>query len=397
MATKARPGRLRIILRWAVLVLALAIVAVATAARPILDGRPLSDSLDFLLVPLAWAVAGAIVMAKRPWHPVGWALIWVAAGLAVTVIEWTTLSRIPPSWGPWMAWALTCGGIFTYSALVVLLVVFPDGTADRTARERRFGAGLVSVMVTLLLLAAVSDPVGSTESVEYPNPLGLAWVPRAAIDLSYLGVFAVIAVSVVWMWVRRRRESGEVQRRYTLVLYSFALLIASLILGISLGEVAEVAWWPALILWHWVPVAFAIAVVRHGLYGVDRLVSRTVTYAVVGAALSVLFAVPVVLAPSLLGVSDDLAVAGATLASAAAFNPLRRRVRRAADRKFYRTRFDAESEMGEFSNYLRAVRGIDDIDAELQRTVARTIHPASISVWIPGRPARGLSPTGQVR
>ncbi|CAN5766601.1 hypothetical protein BH23ACT5_BH23ACT5_02350 [soil metagenome] len=383
------------LLRWLGLVVPLVAIVVFTAAMLIRAGGGGIFAYWGAVMPLCWAGAAVLVMIKRPWHPVGWSLLWVALALNVTE-DWTRLRGVPETWEPWLAFLFeTCGGYVAYAGVVALLILFPDGTRGRSEGERRFGRALMLIMGAMLLLAVVSDPVGGSDGPDYSNPLGIALVPRALIETGYLLAFLVIAVAVVWLGRRQRQEAGEQRRRYTLILYSFALLLAALVLGISLGA-TDLAWLPAAGLWLWIPVAFAIAVVRHGLYGMDRLVSRTVTYVVVGVAVSLVFAVPAVVVPSLFGVSSDLAVASATLASAALFNPLRRRVRHAADQRFHRTRFDAELEASDFSTRLRTIHGFDKVSVELQRVVARTIQPASVSVWLnaPGSSKDTKAPTG---
>jgi hypothetical protein len=135
-------------------------------------------------------------------------------------------------------------------------------------------------------------------------------------------------------------------------------------------------------------LGIAVAVTRYGLYEVDRLVNRTVVYAIVVALLAVVFAAGAVWLPTLLpGESSSVAVAASTLAVAALFNPLRRWVQRFVDRRFYRSRYDAQQVADAFAARLRDQVDPEEVAAEWVEVVRRTLQPASVAVWLgEGRP-----------
>jgi hypothetical protein len=371
------------VLRWITLVTVIAVTAIATAAVLLTDSGP---DVVSLILPLPYLASGLVVMAKRPWHVVGWLLMLVGLGLSLTTGPGPS-SAIDPPWYPWMAWVFEgWGGYFGFLAVVALIVVFPDGLNVRSNGDRRLGWTLIGTMGGLVVLAALSSPVGGGDSptgfAEYANPLGVELVPKAVVDGGYLAAFAVIVIAVVWMWVRQRAEHGVARRRYTLVLFSFALLIAALIFGVALsGTVGDWAWIFALLGWFWLPVAFAIAVLRHGLYGLDRIVSRTVTYGLVAAVVAVIYIVPVLTLPVVFG-DNAVVVAVATLLAAMAFNPVRRRVQRAVDERFDRARYEADREVEAFAQRLRGQAELDVVLADLSDVVQRTLHPLATAVWI---------------
>jgi hypothetical protein len=336
-------------------------------------------------LPLWYVIPGLVIMAKRPWNQVGWLLIIIGLGFAITSDQGASV--LDQRWHPWLAWTFTWGNDANYAAVVALLVVFPDGLADRSPKARILGRVVIGTMICLVGLAAVSSPVGEgAGSSTYQNPLGLQLVSKEFMEFSFFLVFALIAGSLVWMWRRWRRQPGEGRRRYTLVFYSFALLIVGLVLGASLSElIGGIAWLPAYATWFWLPVAFSIAVIRHGLYGLDRVVSRTVTYALVGAVVGSVYAVPVVVLPSIMGESNELVIAASTLAAAAVFNPVRRRVQQAVDHRFNRSKFDAEREVEAFSSRLRSQVTLDLVTEELHRVVAETVQPAHTALWVRAR------------
>lgn len=371
------------VVRWTALLAVIALTVVATASVLLTDAGP--DVIS-LLLPMPYLASGLVIMAKRPWHVVGWLLMLVGLGLSLLTGPGPS-SAIDPRWYPWLAWAFEgWGGYFTYLAVVALLVVFPDGLHVRSPAEQRLGMALVATMGFFTVLAVLSSPVGgagsSTGFVQYTNPIGIELVPKPVVDTGFLAALAVILVSVVWMWVRQRVEHGDARRRYTLVLFSFALLIGALIFGITLsGSVGDWAWTFALLAWLWLPIAFAVAVVRQGLYGLDRIVSRTVTYGLVAAVVAVIYSVPVVVLPAIIG-RNAVVVAAATLLAATAFNPARRRVQRAVDRRFDRARYEANLEVEAFARRLRGGAELDSVLADLSDVVQRTLHPLATAVWL---------------
>jgi len=137
--------------------------------------------------------------------------------------------------------------------------------------------------------------------------------------------------------------------------------------------------WPLLLS---VPVAIAVAVLRYRLWDLDRLVSRTVTYALVTALLVLPYLVIVLAATQLIEGSGSLAVAAATLAAAAAFSPLRRRVQDLVDRRFNRRRYDAARTVAGFATRLREQVDLDALHGELLAVVDQTMQPTQASLWL---------------
>lgn len=130
------------------------------------------------------------------------------------------------------------------------------------------------------------------------------------------------------------------------------------------------------------PVTVLVAVFRYHLFEIDRIVSRTVTYAAVAVVVGLVYAVPVLLLPSALGESNELIVAGSTLLAAAVFNPVRRRIQRRAERRFNRSNYDAEHEVDVLSARLRSGTGLDFVAQSVEDAVQRTVQPSTASVWI---------------
>jgi hypothetical protein len=186
----------------------------------------------------------------------------------------------------------------------------------------------------------------------------------------------------------RYRKAGTIERLqlkwFLFACASFVLALGTeLVLG--LFGVAE----PPLVVDVWIslsiiaiPIAATLAVLRYRLYEIDRIISRTVTYAIVIALLGAVYGLGVTGLTTLLDTDSPLAVAGSTLAAAALFNPLRRRVQRGVDHRFNRTRYDAEQVMAGFTGSLR-----DEVDPESVvdgwvSVVNETMHPSATGVWV---------------
>lgn len=353
----------------------------ATAAEPLLVNYG-------FLAATAYLVPGAILLRRRDWHPVGWLLSLIALGMAVTFAgDWGA------AWfgGPWTWWLLqTFTGSLFWLPLIALLTVFPDGPASQQRRQRRFGRGLVLVGAAMTLLEAFATRVGPAGAM-IPSPLG----PVAVVPLTWLQAggttlisSAALVLAFVGLALRYRSSVAAARRQYRWVVFAVVVLVATVVVAIAAGYVTgddASAWWIGpLLAYVAVPVAFLIAIMRYRLYEIDRLVSRTVTFSVVVVVLAVVYVGAVGLLTQVLPADNDAAVAASTLAAAALVRPLHRHVRHRVERRFNRLRFDAELELQQFARGLRGQIDLHAVEARLATAVDRTLHPATLSVWVRG-------------
>ena len=207
---------------------------------------------------------------------------------------------------------------------------------------------------------------------------------------------SVLAFLTLATWLpsqvyRYRHHSTQLERLQTRwVLFGFSLIVlggfgAILLRGLGAPTPAIAAALLTAAAGSYVlPVASGFAVLRYRLYEIDRIISRTVTYAVVAGLLAGLYAVIVFGLTRLLPATGDLAVAGSTLAVAGLFNPLRHRVQQLVDRRFNRSRYDAEVLIDSFSARLRSGINLGDVLDDLRAVLARTVEPDSTMIWVRG-------------
>ncbi len=204
-------------------------------------------------------------------------------------------------------------------------------------------------------------------------------------------LFGFVVVAASSMVVRFRRSTGveRLQLKWVaLAVVGFAafILVAFLVetFGLLLPDLVGTIGIGLAMLG--LPAAVGIALTRYRLYEIDRIISRTVAYTLVAGVVAAVYAVPVVVLPGLVDGAGDLVVAGSTLAAAAAFTPVRRRVQAVVDRRFDRSRYDTAREVGALADRLRSGATVTDISTEVSRLVAHTIRPDSTVLWIRDRP-----------
>jgi hypothetical protein len=343
----------------------------------------------------AGAAVGALLAARRPGNPIGWLLLAIFLVVAPPYQQYAVLDyRMHHGTLPLGSVAVTLLADWPIwlIMIVILLWLFPDGRLP-AGSWRRLSVALAVVGVLLALAATVGNvvavaghapPVNASGSLT-AKPAG-AWKLIAPVLL--IGLFASL---LAWLIVQvpRYRRAGRERRQQLKWLYGGAIaFVVAVFLPSSppwlndLGELVAIA----------LPVCIGIAVLKYRLYEIDRIISRVISYAIITAVLAGVFAGLVVLATEVLPVKTPVAVAASTLAAAALFNPLRKRVQRAVDRRFNRARYNAEGVVAAFTARLRQTVDLDTARDELVATVHQAFQPAYASVWLP--PETGVEPLG---
>lgn len=354
----------------------------------------LAFALTFLALISGLSLMGALVAWLRPGHPVGWLLI--AAGmLSASTIFFGTYADLSVAHGGGLpgtavaAWIADWTFMPNLGILVVFVpLLFPSG---RFLTRRWAWFGLIAAvlgLISVLALAFSPGPMSSESTLD--NPLGLTALAPLLQDLASLGdLSAPIGFGgALLSLVLRYRRGGPVERRQLrLFVYPMAIAVVALVVSIpNNGPLADFGWQVGLLSLAAVPVAIAVAIVRYQLFDIDRLISRTVAYGLLTVTLLACYAGAVLALQALLsgltGGSGPLAVAAATLLVAALFQPLRRRLQAAVDRRFDRGRYDAERLVATFGGRLRDRIELEDVRAELLEVAAQALHPAQASLWL---------------
>ena len=323
------------------------------------------------------AGVGFLLVVRRPRNAIGWLLIVIALGFVgtgtLTDIDLDALTAGAASWPDFLrAWLSAWAGSATFIAYLALAVLYPTGRFGAGLQRRvgvlLVGLGIASVAAVALAPSIVINPDGGHPYL-VPNRFGVAPDLLAPLGLTNdwwtIVTVGLLAAAVADLVIRFRRSTGVVRVQMRWLVASLCAIVASVVVGllttIILGDAgAEIAWLPVIVAYPTLPLAVYIAVSRYRLYEIDRIVSRSVGWAVVTGLLLAVFAIGVVALQALLtGVTQGqtLAVAGSTILALGLFQPVRRRVQRIVDRRFDRARYDAERTAIEFADRLRGQVG----------------------------------------
>ncbi|HVD10665.1 MAG TPA: hypothetical protein VNB88_08485, partial [Gaiellaceae bacterium] len=356
---------------WSLALAAVAVIAVGLVLDGIAAAQHVPGSGSVWLYPLLFAAisapaaVGALIAAQRPRNPIGWILVVgalsLAAVLAATPYAWVALDAQPGALpgGSWAALVSSLWPAFFAWPLAVAFV-FPDGRlpSPRWRPYTIFAAGSIALLVLLLVLAEQLEEPFS----DVPNPMplrlpeGLGFLRLAA----WLAMFACLFVGAAAVRSRYRRSRG-IERLQMLWLAYAALLIplgvvCFLVWGLVFGEPGDAVVCFLLGMEAAVAIAVGVAVTRYRLYEIDRLINRTLVYALVTATLGLLYAAVVLLAGVVLGRGSSWVTALAVLVVAGAFGPLRRRTQAAVDWRFDRLRYEGLRRMRAFVDDVREGR-----------------------------------------
>ena len=353
---------------------------------------------------LAFPVVGALIASRRPRNPIGWicladGLMWMLVDLidrySAYGVARTGSVPYPVAIGALSGWlwvpAVGLPGIY-------LILLFPDGRLpSKRWRSLAWLSGAVLVLLSLSI-ALAPGPLQNLGGMR--NPFGLEGHPWVA----DMGIFVLpmlplcMLASAVGLVLRFRRSSGETRQQIKWVAFaaSFVGLVylvamaSSLVFAPDAGVGAplwlDLATYLALLSFAGVPAAIGLAVLKYRLYDIDLLINRTLVYGALTVALGLVYFGSVVLFQgvfrALAGQGSQLVVVASTLAIAALFDPLRRRIQGSVDRRFYRKKYDARKTLAAFSAKLRDETDLNALSEDIVSVVRETMQPAHVSLWL---------------
>src|SRR6266508_2636487 len=353
---------------------------------------------------LVSSLVGGLLAANRPANPIGWimsatALVWALQQFCFGYAAYGLLAH-PGS----LPAAIPVGMLHVMMALLLelgialLFLLFPDGRLPSARWRPVLWAGLAATAVLVPGWIVEPGPIGNL-GVNNPVQVSAAlWAILTPLMLAaFLLLFGVVLASVVSVLLRLRRASGEARQQLKWFAYATALMVLGfglLFFGFDPNlPTDQIAMAVLVVASVAMPAAIAVAIFKYRLYAIDRIINRTIVYGLLTAILGLGYTGGVLLLGQALGRGrSNLAVAGATLAMAAAFQPARRRIQELVDRRFNRRRYDAAQTIQAFSARLRQQVDLEALTAELLAVVDQTMQPIRVSLWL--RPCRARHRVG---
>ena len=385
-ATRAPPPAVSRVVAWSALGFTALSVAAQVILKIALSGAP-PQSLDAALyaLVLAYAAVGAFVASHHPRNAVPWIFCGSAALAAAGGVfgVYADAYGEPAISGPDHVARVVSNVTFVLSFLPLLtfgLLLFPDGRLP-SPRWRPF-----AVLAFVAVFGRVGANVSALDLGTEPWQVALENIVSAAALLAIIGSAASLGV--------RFRGAGAIERQQLKFAFVAAALVAVIVpafvvlsfaLGVPRTSQSGIPLAVVLLAFATLPLAMSVAILRYRLYDIDVLIRRTLVYAAVSTVLLAAYVGGVALFESLLGTftaGNGPAVAISTLAVVALFQPVRRRIQSAVDRRFYRSRYNATRILDDFSVQLLDQVALDAVRADLLRAVRDTVQPAHASVWL---------------
>ncbi|MGQ0847941.1 MAG: hypothetical protein ACT4OP_02250 [Actinomycetota bacterium] len=365
--------------------------AIGTASIVILIPPVLSlgsvPSFAYLIASVLWAPLGLILWRRMPDHPMG-PLITATGVASIGVLPGLFMGNFferldavvePQAW--MMLSSLGVAGIY-YWLQVLSILLFPEGRPQTW--QRRWLVRLILIFMGGATVAGLlAEPLGP---MQHPFVTGELAARARDVWLGFQNLFGLVLLVVIGLKIvdfRRAEADRKAQLKWLIFVLSFYLIATFWAFGVVGLE--NFTQWHLLVdatLLGLIGVAMTFAVLRYRLYEIDQLVSRTVTYALVVVIVAAVFALPVILLPTVIDTSNDLIIAVATLAAAAFFNFVRRRVQTRVDRRFNRAKYDADREVNSFVKSLGARNDSAYIGGATVELVDRIFQPAALWIWV---------------
>jgi len=363
------------------------------------------DSATTFIIFVVFAVVGALIISHQPRNMVGWLLMIEATLVFLLPLDsyFSNLTQAPTHLS-----LLTMIGLWIYSwgwlwyifPILFIPLFFPTGELHSSRWRWLVALGLGLCFFFILFVTFSKELGGITVPWSVPNPIG--FLPKAAFPdgLWTFLLLSFVALSAVSLFVRFRHAERMERDQIKWLLVASALF--SVVYAVSFvtseigGFIDDLLVFIRSLSIALLPIAIAFAILRYRLYDIDLIIRKTVQYGVVTAVLALIYFGTIILLQSLVGQAtgeqSPIVIVLSTLLIAAMFNPLRRRVQTAVDRRFYRQKYDAQQVLAQFAITARDETDIETLQVELLRVVQDTLQPESVSVWI--KPEKGKRSQG---
>jgi hypothetical protein len=365
----------------------------------------LISSLLWQLLPVEFAFMGVLVLSKQPRNLIGWLLMLPAVALApdrAFGAYFDSFASAPPDPSPLFLlvfWFSTWSWLLVIFPVFLIMLLFPTGQPI-SSRWRWATFYVIGVCVYFFLIITFQQNIESQNAdLVLRNPVGFIssdFTEKYLIITWALGLLSTTIIAVASIFVRYRRALVVEREQIKWLLYACGLFGAVYLISL-LQNVPYQEWGgpslfdymgsPALMT---IPAAIAIAILRYRLWDIDVIIRKTLVYGALTATLALVYFGSVVLLQGILTAADGPQTAAATVIStlliAALFNPLRRRIQRDIDRRFYRKKYDAEKTIANFSAGLRQEVNLEEIGERLLAVAEETMQPESVSLWLRVKP-----------
>ena len=385
MASAAGDG---VVLAGLTVLFAAAMIPLSLAARQ----NPLASGGPQFAIAVPFAVVGLVVARHRPRNLIGWLMLALGASFIFTVdsglynvLGYRLGHRLPLAPVVLLLYHVSEPVL---GLLPLIILLFPDGRLPSPRWRWPVGGYLTLALVDVIVQAQMSvyAITHHRTQVDATGQLLLGKGPYVAF-FGPIGLifFASWIVSVGYQVVNWRRAAGERRQQLSWLMAGGAAALISFLAAIPVGAlphgVGEVVGDVLLIGIAALPAGIGVAVLKYRLYEIDRIISRTLAYAIVTGLLVGVYAGLVLLTTQVFRIHTPVAVAAATLAAAALFNPVRRRVQRVVDRRFNRVRYDADRMVAAFAARLKDAVDLETVRADLADVVGHALEPAHVTVW----------------
>lgn len=402
-----------------VVIVAWLVIAVQRTSGVFSNSGP--DLVFVLQIGLPFPIVGWIITRRAPDNSLGWVFLLGPLFMLSSFLPLDLLGLSDPanvvSTASTMAWFLSETLFFIGVSLIAsqFLIRFPTGRPPTRRWRIVTIGGAVGIVTTAVwslsrpcvmafqgelpdgVQAPACSAPGDAIFTRLDNPFGLDRVFGSTIDLVGAIGLGLVVISLLLGAVSlfvRYRGAGSTERAQLRWLLAAVAVLAPVFTGIAViefvtatpieGPLGQIVIGAALMSF---PISIGIAITRYRLYDIDRIISRSVTYTVVVAVLAVAFALLALVPTLVLGGGDGTEtpswlVAMSTLAVAASFSPLRRRVQRFVDRRFDRARYDASRVVAQFSDRIRDETSMTDITTDLGGVAAGIFRPQSLRLWV---------------